>query len=201
MKHISILSVCILLVSASLSLAQEAGQVGINMRVDPAPRIGLTFHLSQKFALRPYVGFTLGSVEADNEFIPRNQQGLLDPVVIESEREEHSSRVTVGLGLLFYVHRGRGISVYTGANFSYTRETVEVDVSWRDRGWTDRGEVFGGNALLGLQCELLNNLGIFGEIGLGYSGGAYEHENNNEATRSTSRWGLTNSGIGLVFYF
>jgi hypothetical protein len=201
MKNISTLSVCILLVCGSLGLAQEAGQVGINMRVDPAPRIGLTYHLSQKFALRPYVGFTLGSVEADNEFIPRNQQGLLDPVVIESEREESTSRFTVGLGLLFYVHKSRSLSVYTGANFSYTRDTVEVEVSWRDRGWTDRVEVFGGNALLGLQCELLDNLGIFGEVGLGYSSGTYEHENNNEATRNTSRWGLTNSGIGLVFYF
>jgi hypothetical protein len=201
MKHIGTLTLCILLVFGSLSTAQEAGQVGINMRVDPAPRIGLTYHLSKKFALRPFVGFTLGSVEAENEFIPRNQQGLPDPRVIESEREEDSSRVTVGLGLLYFVHNGPGISVYTGVNFSYTRDTVDVEVSWRDQGWTDQGEVFGGNALLGLQCKLLKNLGIFGEIGLGYSSGSYEHENDSQATRISSRWGLTNSGIGLVFYF
>lgn len=201
MKLISIFSSCILLFGGSLSLAQEAGQVGINMRVDPAPRIGLTYHLTRQFALRPYVGFTLGSLEADTEFIPRNQQGLPDPRLIESAREERSSRITVGLGLLFYVYQGRDISVYTGANFSYSRESVEVTVSWRDQGWTDRGEVFGGNALLGLQCRLLKNLGIFGEIGMGYSGGSYEHDNNGEATRSSSRWGVTNSGIGLVFYF
>ena len=62
-------------------------------------------------------------------------------------------------------------------------------------------EIFGVNALLGLQCRLLDNLGIFGEVGLGYSSASYEHENTTEATRNTSRWGLTNSGIGLIFYF
>ncbi len=93
--------------------------------------------------------------------------------------------------------------MYTGANFSYTRDTVDTEVTVRNENlsWKDRGEIFGVNALLGLQCRLLDNLGIFGEVGLGYSGASYEHENAMEATRKTSRWGLTNSGIGLIFYF
>jgi hypothetical protein len=191
------------LVSGSLAHAQDAmqGKVGINMRVDPAPRIGITYHIANHFALRPYVGFSVSSTEAENEFVPRNQQGLPDPRVFSGDRREDSTRFTAGLGLLYTFYTGRSLSVYTGANFAYARDTVEVEVSWRDRGWKDRGELFGVNALLGLQGRLLENLGIFGEVGFGYSGGSYEHDDQLEATRRTDRWGLTNSGIGLVFYF
>jgi len=203
MKKTAVLTFAAILVSGTLTMAQEQGKVGIIMRVDPAPRIGLTYHLSKAFALRPYVGFSMSSQEAENEFIPQNQEGLPDPRVITSERKEDSTRITAGLGLLYYFHTGRDVSVYTGANFSYTRHTVDTEVTVRNENlsWKDRGEIFGVNALLGLQCRLLDNLGIFGEVGLGYSGASYEHENAMEATRKTSRWGLTNSGIGLIFYF
>ena len=80
--------------------------------------------------------------------------------------KEDSTRVTAGLGILYSFHTGRTMSVYTGANFSYTRETVETEVSWRDRSWEDRGEIFGVNAILGIQARLLDSLGIFGEVGV-----------------------------------
>jgi len=204
MKNTAALTFTGLLVLCTWAMAQETGgKVGINMRVDPAPRVGLTLHLSRAFALRPYVGFSMSGEEAENEFIPRNQEGLPDPRVISSNRKEDSSRITAGLGLLYYFQTGRNVSVYTGANFSYTRDTVDVEVTLRNENpsWKDRGEIFGLNTLLGLQCRLLDNLGIFGEVGLGYSSASYEHENATEATRKTSRWGLTNSGIGLIFYF
>ena len=202
MKKMILTAFALVLIWGSHSFAQDMkGKVGLNMRVDPAPRIGLTFHISNRFALRPYVGFSISSTETENEFVPRNQDGLPDPRVISGERQEDSTRITAGLGLLYIFYSGRSMSVYTGANFSYTRDTVEVDVSWRDQGWKDRGEILGLNAILGLQGRLLDSLGIFGEVGIGYSGGNYEHEDRFEATRKTSRWGITNSGIGLVFYF
>ncbi len=94
MKKTAVLTFAAILVSGTLTMAQEQGKVGIIMRVDPAPRIGLTYHLSKAFALRPYVGFSMSSQEAENEFIPLNQEGLPDPRVITSERKEDSTRVT-----------------------------------------------------------------------------------------------------------
>jgi len=40
-------AVLILTIMVSFATAQEKGQFGINMKVDPSPQIGLSYHLSQ----------------------------------------------------------------------------------------------------------------------------------------------------------
>ena len=65
-----LIPVTMLFILTSLSFSWEKGSVGLNMRVDPSPRIGMTFHISEKFAIRPYIGFSIGSEESGHRIRP-----------------------------------------------------------------------------------------------------------------------------------
>lgn len=83
-----LIPVTMLFILTSLSFSWEKGSVGLNMRVDPSPRIGMTFHISEKFAIRPYIGFSIGSEESESEFQPQ-----IDLPVIKGKREEDFTSV------------------------------------------------------------------------------------------------------------
>lgn len=191
-----LIPVTMLFILTSLSFSWEKGSVGLNMRVDPSPRIGMTFHISEKFAIRPYIGFSIGSEESESEFQPR-----IDLPVIKGKREEDSTSVNFGLGFLFNFLSAQDFSLYTGLNFGYSRVNREISFSWRDGNLEETGETLQANALLGLHCQVMKNLGIFGEIGFGYTYGKFDSENGVETDVNTRRWGLANSGVGIVFYF
>ena len=58
-----------LILLSSLSLSWEKGSVGLNILVDSSPRIGMAYPISEKFVLRPYVGFgyTYGKFNTRND--------------------------------------------------------------------------------------------------------------------------------------
>ena len=188
----------IFLVITSFSFAQEKGKFGFIMRVDPSPRIGMTYHISGKFALRPYFGFSKGTDTADVEIEP---EGFPPQPEITGTREEDTTRISFGLGLLYYVYSVRDFTAYTGINFGYISENSDVSFSWRGENVKDEGELLSGNIMFGLQANIMKNLSIFGEVGFGYSHGDFNHDNNVDLESKRTRWGLTNSGIGLAFYF
>jgi hypothetical protein len=198
MKKLIILFFVMFFMIASLSFAQEKGKFGFIMRVDPSPRIGMTYHISSRFAVRPYFGFSKGAETSDVEIDP-------DRITRRPERtgtrEEDTTRISFGLGLLYYVYSVRDFTAYTGINFGYISENVDVSLSWRDDNIKDKGEILSGNIMFGLQANVMNNLSIFGEVGFGYSHGDFDHDNNVDLKAKQTRWGLTNSGIGLAFYF
>lgn len=177
--------------------AQDKGQFGINMKVDPSPQLGFTYHLSQKFALRPFFGFSQSSTTSDREFKPENRNL---PAIIR-EHEDDSTAVNLGMGLLYYFYTGRDISVYTGVNFGYIRTTREHSIKEVNENWENTGNTLRSSLIFGLQCMLKKNLGIFGEFGFGYSTTKFSHENGLELDNEATQWGLMNTGIGLIFYF
>jgi hypothetical protein len=181
---------------APLSLAWEKGKTGLNMRVDPSPRIGMTYHISRNFALRPYIGFSIGTEKSETEYQP-----LTNLPYVSGERDTETTSVTLGFGFLFYFYSARDISVYTGLNFGYSRVNRDISFSWRDDTLEEDGETYQTNALLGLQCQVANHLSLFGEIGLGYTRGLFNQDNITDTNTKTNKWGLVNTGVGLVFYF
>jgi hypothetical protein len=192
----TLLSILMLLFLTSLSLSWEKGSVGLNMRVDPSPRVGMTFHISSKFALRPYVGFSIANEETDAEFQPEGNRPL-----VRGTRKEDSTNLHFGLGFFYYFYSVGDFSVYTGLNFGYTRVNREITFSWRDGDVNEDGETFQVSALLGLMGQVMKNMGIFGEVGFGYSSGQFNRRNDRENESSSQRWGLANAGVGVVFYF
>lgn len=195
MKKI-LLPILMLLFLTSLSLSWEKGSVGFNLRVDPSPRIGMTYHISGKFALRPYVGFSIGNEETDAEFQPERNRP-----VIKGTRKEDSTNIHFGLGFLFYFYSAGDFSVYTGLNFGCTRVNKEIAFSWRDDEIKEDGETYLASVMLGLHGQVMKNLGIFGEVGFGYSFGKFNRRNDAETEISSQRWGLANTGVGIIFYF
>jgi hypothetical protein len=183
---------------ASFSFSQEKGAFGLNFRVDPQPRIGMIYHFSKQFALRPYIGFSWGSTDSKGEIQP-----LDDQPAFRGEREEEMSSLHFGLGFLFYFYSQRDFSAYAGINFNYGRETGDTSISRPVRRSEEevKGNVYQTTALFGLQCRLMKNLTIFGEFGFGYIYGEQKRENRLDVTTKSRKWGLANSGIGLTFYF
>lgn len=195
MKKI-LLPILMLLFLTSLSLSWEKGSVGLNLRIDPSPRIGMTYHISGKFALRPYVGFSIENEEVKREFQPEQNRP-----VIKGARKEDSTNIHFGLGFLFYFYSTRDFSVYTGLNFGYTGVNKEISFSWRDDAIKEDGETYLASVMLGLQGQVMKNLGIFGEVGFGYSLGKFNRRNDAESDIDSQRWGLANTGVGIIFYF
>ena len=189
----------------SYSFAQERGDFGLNFRVDPQPRIGVSFHINSRFAVRPYIGFSFGNTEVKTDYDYAIPEGIKS-----SEKEQDTASFNFGLGLYYYFYSRRDLNAYAGINFNYGRETRDASYSeiWglkpqRDisREEEETGDIYQTSALFGLQCRLTKNLSVFGEIGIGYTYGRAEHDNSSETTVKTTRWGIANSGVGLIFYF
>ncbi len=179
----------------SFAVAYEKGSVGVNIRVDPSPRVGMTFHISSRFAIRPYVGFSMEKTTSNI----RVEVGL--PPFFNGERQDDTWRTNFGMGFLYYVLSNENLSVFTGLNFGYSLQNTESTFSWNKEKVKNTGDILSVGALLGLQVSVLRNLSIFGEIGLGYTYGDFSHDNRTETSIKNKRWGLSNSGVGLIFYF
>jgi opacity protein-like surface antigen len=186
-----------ILTCAALAAPQETGRLGLNLRVEPAPRIGLTWHVSGRLALRPSIGFVQTSIETATESevsIPENPRRV--------ESEEETTAIGFGLGIHYYVYKVAAFSIYTGLNVNYTRETADLSVErLRDLDRQDSGDVWQGSAVLGVQTRLNEHFSLFGEAGFGYTYGTLEREGRARTDATTRRWGLANSGVGLIFYF
>jgi len=211
MRRISwLLAGTVLLVS--FPFAQNRGEFGLNFRVDPQPRIGLTYHLSSRFAVRPYIGFSFGSSEAKSEI------ELIAPFGVQvGEREEDTTNLSFGMGLFYYFLKQSDFAAYTGVNFNYARETVDLSYSTPfinrplptmppklefQRGEEESvGDIYQTSALLGMQYELSRHFSVFGEVGVGCTFSRHERENRVETLVKAHRWGIANSGIGIIFYF
>jgi len=181
--------------------AQENGGFGLLMRVDPSPRVGATFSLGRAFVLRPYIGFSRETTETEKESKMRvmlNQKTFIPP---RRESDEERTFVTAGLGVFFVVHRSGDFSLYTGLNFGYGRSTGEMNTMPRDLGWDESGETLQSSAVLGVEGRLSSHLALFGEVGFGYTWSKFKRDNGVDLTVKTQRWGLANSGVGLIFYF
>jgi opacity protein-like surface antigen len=119
-----------------------------------------------------------------------------------TESDEETTALSFGLGIHYYVYRADVFSVYSGVNVNYARETSDLSVErLRDLDRKDRGDVWQGSAVLGVQTRLNGHFSLFGEAGFGYTHGTFEREGQAKTDATTRRWGLANSGIGLIFYF
>ena len=187
----------------SIASAQEIRKLGINLRVDPSPRIGITYHIIDKFVLRPYIGFSWGSEELKLEYeSPYVDKDLGGDNEYTDSTEANFTRLTLGIGLFYYIYSYEDLSIYTGIDLNYSKETIDTSVSWLDETYKETGKIIETSLILGLQVDVLKNLALFGEVGFGYSHEEYvQDEYDRIRTRNLKTWGINNSGVGLIFYF
>lgn len=182
---------------AALAAAQEARKLGLNLRIDPAPRIGLSYHISGRLALRPSIGFVQTSVEADSE-----AEARLPGEPRKVKTEKNATHLSFGLGLHYYVLKAENFSVYSGLNVNYARNTSDLSVDKKkDIERNGSGNIWQGSAVLGVQTPLNEHFSLFGEVGFGCTYQTFERKAKAKTDGTSKSWGLANSGIGLIFYF
>ena len=150
--------------------AQDAGSVGVSFQVGDQDSVGVIWHASRVFALRPLL--TYDSLEYTSYYSP-----------YYGSVTEHVSLYGIDLGLLFTVHSQDNLHLYTGAVLQYSR-------THSDRGGDS--DTKGAELLFGMRYMIVKRLGVFGEIGMQYRDG--------NGWADQVDYGLFTGGLGLTFY-
>ncbi|OQY29401.1 MAG: hypothetical protein B6244_04090 [Candidatus Cloacimonetes bacterium 4572_55] len=107
MKRVLIVFIILVFVPA-ISLAQKAGQIGFNFEVGgfSSSKIGVTFHVTDRLAIRPTFSFSKSSEEFDALDDQTQKYVILD---------RETTRYGGGLDGLFYLNQGGDLRPYLGA--------------------------------------------------------------------------------------
>ena len=147
------------LVGARAARAQEPDQVGLTIGY-PAS-VGVIWHVSDRFALRPEVSLSQSSGDATTGSVGSVFQVSSD-----------SWQIGVGLSALFYVRQWDALRAYVSPRFSYAR-TQATSTTTSPVYATSLTDLTSSTYLVagsfGGQYSLSRRFGLFGEVGLGYT--------------------------------
>jgi predicted porin len=177
-------------------LAQEAGQVGLNMAAATTfsggqRAIGATFHVTSGLALRPSASFASSRYDQVDTVVRMGR-------FVEQRFSDSEQSWALGLAVSYFVSRKDDLSLYVSGGYSRVRSTIDreqaedrlsssiLDAPVRLNRWS---------AQFGMQYQLKPRLGLYGEVGVWHDRGDTQLQRD---LRSTSSF---NSGVGLVFYF
>jgi hypothetical protein len=187
--------------------AQQASRVGLSIGY-PAS-IGVLWHVSDGFAIRPEFSIAGGSSESATQ--PGSSSGL---VTSGSNTTGDSHLHGAGVSALIFLGRWENLRAYITPRVSYsdiasTTESAITGVpgaSSTVRSSIDGHAISAGGAF-GALYRLGNRFGVFGELGLTWTEQETETTTTSGSTSAASRstgtstnWG-TRSGVGVVFYF
>jgi hypothetical protein len=132
--------------------AQEKGKLGLTL-----PGIGVIWHVTKDFAIRPNLGFSWFSTTAGNGS--------------QYASDSDGSSFTASVAGLFYLHSVGDLNFYLCPRYSYRRYTTDqTSVSpSQTMSYTTTNTGNGIAGLWGLEYALTKRLTVFGEIGLGYT--------------------------------
>jgi Outer membrane protein beta-barrel domain len=189
-----VLSAIVLLSVSRRATAQDRGDAGISMGY-PAT-IGLVFHVSERFALRPEVNFNRSTSERDSTFV---------------DYDSKSSAFEIGISGLCYVGRWDKVRAYVSPRYAYRRAESSVSASALDlpdldlpglgipdtQTTTFTGHTFGGS--FGAQISLHERFSVFGEAGISFS--TQQVASGFSPSDSDSKAVGSRTAVGVVFYF
>ena len=170
--------------------AQEAGKIGVTMGF-PAS-VGVIWHASEKFAVRPEFTFSHSSLES-------------------SIGETDSTAVGVGLSALFYTKKWDNAAMYFAPRFAWTHSSAESRTDFDDftrvllpepidteRESSANAYLYSGS--VGAQGWIGRRFSVFGEVGFAYTTGSSESDSFLSNETSVKGFSLR-SGVGAVLYF
>ena len=186
----------VMLLASSTARAQDAGNLGLTIAY-PA-RIGLQWHVSDRVAVRPAVGFTRDWSE--NRF-----SDDADP---SSTLESDTTSVDFEIGVPIGVAKWDNLRAYITPRYSYSRSASSAEAAF-GFGPVDQvvletsvvrstAQTHGFGAALGLQHALHERFSIFAEAGLRYDHTTYDYERLSTGTRNALG---SSAVVGAVFYF
>ena len=180
------LAVAVFLLNGGSALAQDRGQVGLTMGFPTS--IGLIWHPTDRVALRPE--FSISGISTE-------QTVTISPIQSDTE----SSLYNIGISGLFYVSRSDNLRTYVSPRLAYGRASSTIDnaLTGPSESITKTTSVSGA---FGAQYALHRRFGVFGEVGLGYSGSTSRSEVGiaGEIRVDSDAWS-TRGGVGVILYF
>jgi hypothetical protein len=163
----------VLVLAVGMVRAEDAGKVGFDFRTGEATSIGVTWHITERFTLRPLLTYD------SRDFAFSVGPGS----VIEETQEVYG----VDLGFLFTVKSHENLRLYTGASLQYSHTKAAFPFVGDDDINTKGAEV-----LFGLRYHLAKYLALFGEVGARYS--------TDDGPTEPDTYGLLTHGLGLIIY-
>lgn len=197
----NVLLVVLMFVLAISGMAQEKGNVGLLFKTGSVNSVGALYNVSNTTMLRASFGFN--SYSSDTEI----QYGVLQKIT------QDTNEYNVSLGLLVDLMRKKDLTLYGGIEAGYAYSLTESNSSPQivaggitiSQGADEKSKANGytGNILLGVYHKIGKKFAVFGEIGFGLLKSETKDSSSNAGLKysnETTRWNLSRSGIGLVFY-
>ncbi len=208
--RIVVLVACTLLIARS-TRAQEAGKVGV--LVSTPTSVGAIWHVSERLAIQPTVNLAWQSIESENSYDIDPQLlaaygGIVlyapDALPADRRQEQSSTGITLQITVRWRLAQWGSLRGYVAPSFGRQWSSTSNSGAGFVPASDDTNYQVSGMA--GVQYELDERFGLFGEAGLGYS-----HFSTRRSVATLPGIGSTQESVyrslatvgrvGFVFYF
>jgi hypothetical protein len=197
MKTFSAVLVICMLISITRLSAQHAGDFGLGVFINSSSNITATYHISERFAIRPAIGFSLQATE------DKRNSTIND---YDNNTNSHQKGINGSINLLSYLPSSTPFSIYItiGAGYSITNqeETTRLRSQYSDttETYSSDGNGYSGRAGFGMQYAIGGRVVVFGELSVGYSRSSSDTDGGSTTSFTSSQFGISTSGLGFTFY-
>jgi hypothetical protein len=153
--------VLVLVAVSGVARAQDLGPVGLTMGYPGS--VGVIWQAADRVALRPEFTFSGGSSESSSSSSDVALTGG------SSGTRSETWQKGVGLSALFYVTRKDRLRTYITPRFAYSTTSSSADLSGSLASSNFETQSYTTSGSFGVQYNLARHVGMFGEVGLGYT--------------------------------
>ena len=172
--------------AAAVASAQDKGQVGLNLGY---PSVGVTWHVSDRVAVRPEFTFSFGS-----------SSSTAGSGVEASDSDAWG--VAFGVSALFYVAEWDGVKGYVAPRLAALLSDADRVSATTDSTSASSSSGWDLGVMMGAQYSLNPRFSVFGEIGFAYARRHSESEFLDSLIMENDSWTLgPRTAIGLILYF
>jgi hypothetical protein len=190
--------VCAFVLAAMPIAAQENGQrgrIGLDFSVGSSSALGVTWHLSDRFALRPTFDLDFHHEEVTTSprvsFVDPNTDTIQTQVTTQTKATTQT-RVSAGLEALAYVTSSEPLSTYVSLSYQRVHDSGSGAEYGAPRSNGDRV-----GAGFGVQHAFSKRLSAYAEAQVWYSAFAQKGGDWRETLKN---FGTTSTNIGAIFY-
>lgn len=172
MKKILSIAAAMAISTAAFGANVKANKLGVNFQYSgTTPGVGVLWHVADTIALRPSIGFSSTTTDPNTG---------------------STTTLTFGLDVPIYLANYNALDLYVAPGVSYTSVNNKPAT-----GSSTTASVLGVTAALGLQVKLADQVHLFGELGIGYTG----TDNGGSPSSKTTTIATGRTAVGAIFYF
>jgi hypothetical protein len=185
LQKAAVAAIVVSMMGVQVAQAQDHGHVGAVMGYPTS--VGVIWHVSDSFAIRPELSFAFASSEA----VP-------SPSGLVSTSSNDQTVVSVGVSALFYLKEWDKARTYVSPRYAYSHTSVTSESIATSEVTTNSHLVAGS---FGAQYSLGTHFAVFGEVGLTYSHSSGSSGSSVITVDINTNSVSTRSGAGVILYF